>query len=297
MYSLEELKKLNPSNSDMIDENIVSKVNEIVEILEEDKDFPTVGSGIRFTSPHGDFYSEAFVDRSDSDSLRICESASVHVSFFDREKKELCFSVSGGAFENLPKGISKNKGKTKHCFWTWGNRGACGNGGIYFNAEISSWEINLNEGKYSTEFWSKEEFYFHPEGDKYLCSSSRNFFKSEKELIQYLFKNKSEVEISGNFLTAWKWKTYEVFHRNRDEYDALDLKKATQYENGRNIEIKIDYIESKREIIKHYAFYNDGKESFRGLPTSMPIAIIVPEEIYNKYKEGIDDAKRNIQGI
>jgi thioredoxin reductase (NADPH) len=36
MYSLEELKKLNPSNSDMIDENIVSKVNEIAEILEED---------------------------------------------------------------------------------------------------------------------------------------------------------------------------------------------------------------------------------------------------------------------
>ena len=72
----------------------------------------------------------------------VCVHPSVYVDFSGRDDKKFWFSTSGGYFfSEKDTGKFKFTGKTRlKNFWTFGHNGACGNGGIWFQAEVAVFE-------------------------------------------------------------------------------------------------------------------------------------------------------------
>ena len=85
-------------------------------------------------------------------------------------------------------------------FWTWGNRGARANGGIYFKALVNHWELNLTENGISTKDYNKyyvtfltEEQAKKHQGYKILVrkgSYSHKAFKNKEDFNKWIFENK-----------------------------------------------------------------------------------------------------------
>ena len=142
--TLEKLKEENPTNFFLVDETILSKVNNFLNMFAP-TDKIKVGDCVEYTNEMGRFYPKAHVENIfyDDDEIYICENASTHVSDGD-------ISSSGGVWHRIPKDLKKI-GTTVRSFWTWGSMGPKGNGGIYFKAEVSLWEYDINTEPHSTK--------------------------------------------------------------------------------------------------------------------------------------------------
>jgi hypothetical protein len=62
------------------------------------------------------------------------------------KKGGVSYSTSGGYWVTEKDGKKfKYVGTRKKLFWTFGHNGACGNGGVYFKAEVAVWEFESEE--------------------------------------------------------------------------------------------------------------------------------------------------------
>ena len=161
-YTLETLIEKNTSRS-YVDESIVTKVNTLVDEIENDRNssLPTYGDIVKYTDKYGSHYGKASVQPAHNGftkdgQINLCQSGG-HSFYYNHS----C-DTSGGPWTNIDRKHFKLIGKATASFWTWGYMGACGNGGVDFNASVNLWECNLNEQAYSTEFYNRQ--FIHDNG-------------------------------------------------------------------------------------------------------------------------------------
>ena len=187
-YTLETLKKENELFNSYygLDESDVKKVNRIIEMIERSRSVDVVQKYdvVEYTNEYGEYFPKATVTTKRKEDVELCENAGIHLSIYDNE---LCGSASGGAFSHHKKAEFAYKGTTTKTFWTWGNAGACANGGIYFTATVNLWECNDNKEMFSTKTH-----------DKYYLS----YRKAENNRDYQYFASKAGV-------SSYAWRTEE----------------------------------------------------------------------------------------
>ncbi|MBP2657185.1 MAG: hypothetical protein H6Q69_217 [Firmicutes bacterium] len=224
-YTLETLKAINPSRR-FIDKSTVDKVNTCITEIENDRNpnMPTYGDIVRYTDKDGNFYSCASVQPADGftgeNEINICVSGS-HGFYWNHN-----ISTSGGPWYHVDKSHFKLIGKSTGSFWVWGYMGAIGNGGVDFTVEVNLWECNINEQKYSTEFYDRQYIYDTGKIDDH--SGYRWFgkyiaFKTLEDYKAWL-KTFNGIEIKGNMDNQ----TIVWFDKNTDHYISLGAYKVIE---------------------------------------------------------------------
>lgn len=102
------------------------------EILPLDSVHVTARNGVEY--PNAVFLGEYYRDG----RAAICQNASIHVGIYEGN---IHHSVSGGSFPTIDQKALIREGCKDKQFWTWGTSGACGNGGIYFNAKVKNFTL------------------------------------------------------------------------------------------------------------------------------------------------------------
>lgn len=137
-YTLETLKKENELFDSYygLDESDVEKVNRIIEMIERSRSVNVIQKYdvVEYTNEYGEYFPKATATMKREGNIELCENAGVHLNICDNE---LCGSASGGAFSHHKESEFAYKGTSSNTFWTWGNAGACANGGIYFTATVN----------------------------------------------------------------------------------------------------------------------------------------------------------------
>lgn len=144
-YTIESLKVLNPNFKPHgivteINDDDVNIVNTVIKNMERDRYIigkAVPGDSVRFTNENGTYYHYAMIDFVDHE-VTICESPSAFV-YYSGE-----VSLSGGRFKSVSLDKLVYIGKTARTFWTFGHRGACAYGNIYFKAFVNEFECKFN---------------------------------------------------------------------------------------------------------------------------------------------------------
>lgn len=147
MYTIESLKADNIcyDREHEVTASDVEQVNKMKALLESELKDSLKAGVIVICKGKDKTYENGHLD--DVDYLgeygcHVCMNASVHIGFMRRSDKEFYLSSSGGYY-HAEKDVSKFKftGKTRlKNFWMWGHNGACGGGGIRFDAEVAVFE-------------------------------------------------------------------------------------------------------------------------------------------------------------
>jgi len=148
MYTIESLNNQDNycfNDEHKINDYDVNLINRLVTILEKELTSPTLKEGVKVrcigkkvTYDHGHLER----DRDKDGKFTVCMCPGVYVGLTEESKP--WFLVSGGYFakikdNDLPK--FKYTGETElKDFWTFGHNGACGNGGIRFQARVAVFE-------------------------------------------------------------------------------------------------------------------------------------------------------------
>lgn len=146
-YNLESLKEQNISynHEHRVTQQDVNKVNRLIDIIEKRSHLEPgdiikcVGTDKTYENGHieyaGDWYPGAF---------HICTEP--YSPFVAEAGGRLNIDTSGGywiAEKDKNKFIRICKRNKR--FKTWGHNGACGNGAVYFNAEVTAWEYHSDK--------------------------------------------------------------------------------------------------------------------------------------------------------
>lgn len=144
-YALKQLQKLNLGRCEPVDDKDLEIVNNIIQTIEDGRgDFPMPGDIVQYTNKYGSFYSHAHIEYMKDGKFKICEQGTP--SFATKYNKEVGFSMSGGVWrEESAKNKFKHAGTSEKYLWTWGRVGACGNGGIYFRAQVNVWRYTAHK--------------------------------------------------------------------------------------------------------------------------------------------------------
>lgn len=262
-YKIESLIKLNTYyNAEYrVTQTDVDMANAYVSLIEKTRSnvTPKAGDILRYTNQHGDYYPFAHIEDNDGDVCNICENP--NVSFISPKADGISCNTGGGAWDDLQTGNLKYIGKKQKYFHDWGHAGACGNGSVYFTAEVSVWEYvhpqPLYRG-YTTEKWCKLYLTYVSEdkrkdNDGYLYTSMNGVaFRTEADFQKFLSERKGEV-FKGN----WKnqsvvWCYTELQKQvSQEEFDALDLPETSTYCNGEQ-PAKIMYDDENKIAIYYF---------------------------------------------
>ncbi len=142
MYTIESLNtQINYlfHNQHGINEKDVEIVNKIVTALEKELKGSTIKPGVkvRCIGKKVTYENGHLEIHRDDGEYEICMHPSVYVGLSEDNKP--WFLSSGGYYANAGEGKKiKYTGKTElKDFWTFGHNGACGHGGIRFQAEVA----------------------------------------------------------------------------------------------------------------------------------------------------------------
>ena len=274
MYTLETLKQINARfecdhtlrNSD------VEMANKYVEIIENSRsaDMPKVGDRVRYTNEYGEYYGRAHIEKVEDGEVYICESP--YVPFIWKKGDGIGCSTSGGAWCYLPLGEFKYLGKELKTFCDWGNCGACGNGAVEFQAEVSLWEYTDPNNRYApftTKDYGREfisyrvdQFGNPTNGSNYRYFGDGIAFETHKDYKAWL-RTYRGIEMPGvweNQTVVFKYRESE-YYITKDEWDALDYPIDTRMCNG-IIFVKVKY-DDENHCIHTYRYTNDGSANWR----------------------------------
>lgn len=216
-FTKHELQVLNGSYhmQHTLTDSDVLKVNETIKVIENSrsKEIPQAGDRVRYTNQYGDYYGKAHIEKSEKDSFYICEVPMT--PFVEADGGELyCSIVSGGAKHHIPKNL-RYVGTEKKTFSVWGHSGACGNGAVDFQAEVSVWEYTEGEHEFTTKTHDKLYVTIREKREqksdyKYIIrgGASHTAFHTDEEYQAWL-KTFHGVEIDGawdNVKIVWVFK-------------------------------------------------------------------------------------------
>ena len=174
MYTKELLIRNNPCyhSQHYITQSDVDIANEYMELIQSTRNDkkPTIGDMFQYTNEDGEFYGRAHYESESENDNRICWGGS-HSHVYKTEQNEIGigFLSSGGPWGSLDISKLHYVGKTVRSFWTWGSCGACGNGGLSFDAEVNLWRYDEPKQRYpgfSTEHWKRSFIYYSEKLDK-----------------------------------------------------------------------------------------------------------------------------------
>ena len=283
-YILETLREINNRfcGSHYVIDSDVEKANEYVELIEgsRSKTEPKIGDIIQYTNEYGDYYSSAHIDKVYEDgNVNVCEQP--YVPFIDSNANNngICCSTSGGAWCDLPTDKLVYVGKRQKRFCDWGNCGACADGAIEFEAEVSVWEYTSENNKFVSEngypFTTKDfdrvyvSFNPNRKDTNYIYFADKNgcsfkAWENKEDFQAWLRTNRAEVfkGFWDNQYVVWIWKNIE-HHVSPTEFDSLDLPEDTFLMNGAIRRCKRKYDEGTHTIHTYYVWYwNDPNKDF-----------------------------------
>lgn len=144
-----------------ITEHDLKKVNDIIARIEQSRtDKPQVLDVVEFTDEFGCYYPNAIIDGDTyyDGSMVICENGCAYVSL--DEMNVIHKSISGGSFPRIDREKLRCIGKKEKTFWTFSTMGAGANQGLYFNVEVSCFELNNRSEEFS-KYTTKDYDYIY----------------------------------------------------------------------------------------------------------------------------------------
>ncbi len=262
-YTLETLKKENVLFDSYygLDESDVEKVNRIIEMIERSRSVNVIQEYdvVEYTNEYGEYFSKATATMKRGENIELCENAGVHLSICDNK---LCGSASGGAFSHHEESEFAYKGMSSNTFWTWGNAGACANGGIYFIATVNLWECNDNKEMFSTKTHDKYYLSYRKAGNNgnYQYFASRNALSScawrtKEEMQSWLRTHRAIVDENAcGGAVIWTYKEIE-HHCSNTEYDALEASEDIFLMNGSKRRCKRIYDDKNYILHTYFVWY------------------------------------------
>ena len=271
-YTLETLKKENKLFDSYygIDESDVEKVNRIIEMIERSRSVNVIQKYdvVEYTNEYGEYFPKATATMKRGENIELCKNAGVHLSICD---SKLCGSVSGGAFNHHKENEFAYKGMSSNTFWTWGNAGACANGGIYFTATVNLWECNDNKEMFSTKTHDKYYLSYRKaenNGDyQYFASKagmSSYAWRTEEDMQAWLRTKRAVVTEKNAWGGAVIWTYKEIEHHLSDiEFDALNAHEDIFLMNGSKRRCKRVYDDVNCILHTYFVWYwEDNTQEF-----------------------------------
>lgn len=271
-YTLETLKKENELFDSYygLDESDVEKVNRIIEMIERSRSADVIQKYdvVEYTNEYGEYFPKATATMKREGSIELCENAGVHLNICDNE---LCGSASGGAFSHHKESEFTYKGTSSNTFWTWGNAGACANGGVYFTATVNLWECNDNKEMFSTKTHDKYYLsYRKTENNRdyqYFASKagvSSYAWRTEEDMQAWLRTKRAVVTEKNTWGGAVIWTYKEIEHHLSDiEFDALNAQEDIFLMNGSKRRCKRVYDDKNYILHTYFVWYwEDNTQEF-----------------------------------
>lgn len=271
-YTLETLKKENELFDSYygLDESDVEKVNRIIEMIERSRSIDVIQKYdvVEYTNEYGEYFPKATATMKRGGNIELCENAGVHLSICD---SKLCGSVSGGAFNHHKENEFAYKGMSSNTFWTWGNAGACANGGIYFTATVNLWECNDNKEMFSTKTHDKYYLSYRKaenNGDYQYFASKAGMnsyaWRTEEDMQAWLRTKRTVVTEKNTWGGAVIWTYKEIEHHLSDiEFDALNAQEDIFLMNGSKRRCKRVYDDKNYILHTYFVWYwEDNTQEF-----------------------------------
>lgn len=132
-----------------ITESDLTKVNRIIDRIELSRtEMPQVLDDVEYTDEFGCYYPNAIIDGDTycDGSMVICENGCAYVSL--DEKNVIHKSISGGSFPRIDIEKLRYMGKKEKMFWTFSTMGSGAHRGLYFNVEVSCFELNMRSEEF-----------------------------------------------------------------------------------------------------------------------------------------------------
>lgn len=255
-YTTETLKKENHifNNNYGIDSYDVAKVNTLIETINKTRTkTPQPGDVVEYINEYGEYFSHAHIETIEDGEIYLCEQAGTNISI-DKEG-QIYFSSSGGTWKYISVSELSYVGKAERKFWTFGHKGACSNGGLYFNAKVNLWRCNLNKKPFSTKTHEKYYLSFSNLTKNYHYFASKsgmssNAWKTMEELQAWLRTHRAII--NGN--VAWCYKEIN-HHVSPKQYEQIESEEDIFLMNGSKRRCKRIYDENKFEMHTYFVWY------------------------------------------
>ena len=223
MYTIEELSKINQRYLGThlgLTEGDLCKANDYVQHIEKSRSTitPKVGDILIYTNKYGDYHARAHIEKIHENSKAyICETP--YVPFVSKNGNEISCNTSGGAWIDLSIKEFKYVGTSKKTFCDWGSCGACADGAIEFEANVSVWQyqeegqlyIDLKSGQpFTTQYYNKHYISYRaePNNNGYRFFGDSIAWKNQKDFQAWL-RTFRGVVFKGNWenqIIVWTWK-------------------------------------------------------------------------------------------
>lgn len=246
-----------------ITKNDIKMAENYIDYIEKTRSdkIPKVGDIVKYTTEYGDYYGRALIStNSGANEIQICEQP--YVPFIcSTNNDDMSLSVSGGAFTHTNKSNLKYLGKEKRQFCDWGSCGACGNGAVKFEAEVSVWEYKKpNEyGEYSTKDYDKMYIRkLEKPVNGYIIFGDGIAFETEKDYQAFL-KTYRAKEFDNDYNKVIFYYKEENYLISKEEWQELEgYQIDTRKCNASIITVKVKYDEENKRI-KVYRYKNSFK--------------------------------------
>ena len=274
MYTKETLAEINSRymicGRHILTDSDVGKANEYVQIIENtrSKTMPKAGDRIIYTTDFGEYYRYAHIERVENGQAYICESPSV--PFIHKDNDGILCSASGGAWCYVDIAKFTYVGTEKKTFCDWGSCGACADGAIEFEANVSLWKykndnpmfVDENGNQYTTENYDYMIISLLTEKDsQYKYFGKDIAWKNEDDLQVWLKTFKGKVFKHNSFFgtaLVWRWKEKQ-HHVSPDEYDKICGFEDSMLCNGLR-RCKRIYDEKNHIVNTYFVWYWDAPE-------------------------------------
>lgn len=247
-YTVETLQYLNDSHDYgyPVDQSDVDKVNRLISLIHKERnkdETPAAGDIIAYTTRGGDYYQNAHIERIDDKEAYICLTANTPFCFDNKGKAG--YDTEGSLWTQLaPKQVEPNGIRSK-LFKTWGSRGRCKDGAVYFMTTVWTWKYAEPEPlyeKYSTKDWAKYNIYRLPDPEQkgeYFYTGDGFTLYSREELDRLLEMLHGELfcGIYRNSFILWgyhmKWKLL-----TREEWNKTEAEMHLSFLGEQSVKIQ-----------------------------------------------------------
>lgn len=275
-YTLETLKEINSRfcSSHYLVGADVDKANMYVDLIEKSRseNEPRIGDIIQYTNDWGEYYESAHIEKIyDDGKVNICENPYVPFINPNQDNNGIYCSTSGGAWCDIPMDKLTYIGKREKRFCDWGNCGACADGAVEFEAEVSVWEYTSSENKfiskitgkpYTTKDFRRMHIYYNPnkKDSNYKFFGEYRAWVTDLEIQAWLRTFRAEAfDFCDNHMVVWYWKE-EKHSVSPKEFESLDLPEDTLMNNGRVLRCKRKYDEETHTVHTYWVWYWDEPE-------------------------------------
>lgn len=217
LYTEERLKYLNATYDGKykITRQETDKVNEMIRLFQKERELalvPREGDLVEYFPQNGDYFPQAHIETVKGGEATLCLSS--YAPFCYMENGKVRYNTDGGPWVQAPLSGLVPAGITARRFQTWGRRGRCKDGAVYFHTLVRSWifhEPNPLYGEYTMKNWGKYLIEKIPDPEKkgecsYRCGNFTLYSKSELEELAGMLKGKVFDGLHKRSLVLWGYR-------------------------------------------------------------------------------------------